>query len=96
MAWLLANRTLMVSTRCRRDLCFSYGSPERVSPDSGSKAAAQVAIAVQEPIADDDKLAASRAAAKSILPVSGQKSGFCLLLGSAEGRLGLELVAKAI
>lgn len=95
MGLAASDRTLMVSTDAGAIYAFGNRSSDSVSPDGSAQAAAKWPLPYADPFADDEKLAASRAAAKSILQVSGQKGGFCLLLGSAEGRLGLELVRQS-
>lgn len=44
---------------------------------------------------DDDRQIAIRNAAREILEVSGQNTGFCLIVGNEEGRLAAELAAQS-
>ena len=67
---------------------------------AGSGAAASTELATQtaaptEPFAKDDLSDRYAAAAEAILKESGVKKGFCLVLGSEQGRLAYELAKRS-
>lgn len=82
----VAGGRLYVSTTDGRIVCF--GS-ESVKPKPAP------ATTVADPLPQDGPSAFHAAAADEILKRAGVKSGFCLVIGSEQGRLALELARRS-
>lgn len=86
MGLAASDNTLMISTDEGAVYAFRAENVEQVAtwPE-----------AYINPFAEDEQAQRVRDLAENILKVSGQKSGFCLVLGSDEGRLALELIRQS-
>ena len=88
---LAANdETLMVSTD--EGAMYAFRKPDN---SSENKKVASWPTPYSDPFPDDEVAKQIRELAKEILETSGQTSGYCLLLGSEEGRLALELIRQS-
>lgn len=82
----VADGRLLVSTDTGAVQCFGETRP--TSPSV-------VADAQLKPLADDNKTAMYRAAVADILQRTGVQAGYCLVVGSEEGRLAYELARQS-
>lgn len=80
----VANEHLLVSTTAGKVYCFGHPGQEVASPTAN-------APPVSQPFPQDAWTAVYRAASEEILNQTGQTRGFCLVLGSENGRLAYEL-----
>lgn len=86
MGFAANDSTLMVSTDEGVIYAYRTDKVENVAkwPESYS-----------DPFSEDEQAKFVKSLAADVLQVSGQNSGFCLLLGADEGRLALELIRQS-
>lgn len=88
---LAANdETLMVSTD--EGAMYAFRKPDNTSE---KKEIAAWPNSYSDPFPDDEVAKQIRGLVTQVLEASGQTSGYCLLLGSEEGRLALEMIRQS-
>ncbi len=94
----IADNMLMVSTDAGLIYAFAASDKQQLAADNGAKSGLAVKNWPEpftEAFPQDDWTAFYADAARDILEMTGQRSGYCLVAGSEQGRLAYELARQS-